>query len=171
MNYAQIPGFSRYRIYEDGRVESNFQRGSVARDRWTFLSPQPSGPRGYRIVTLVNDEGKHWRTRLHVVVARAWHGPRPFPKAVVRHVDGNTNNHHRTNCLWGTYKQNEDDKLAHGTWWCRRNGGKLNYSAACEIRAKRKAGARAEDLAKEYGVTTPTIYRLLKGTIWRNQHG
>lgn len=165
MNTAQISGFSNYLFHADGRVESWHGRETK------FLDPAPMPPRGYRSITLVADDGRHWRTRLHVAMATAFHGPKPFPKAVARHLDGDTNNHQANNCRWGTYKQNEDDKLAHGTWWKRRNGGKLTFEQAEVIRKRYDAGERQIDLAVEYGVSRPTITRIVNNFIWRNQHG
>jgi hypothetical protein len=165
MNTAQIPGFSNYLFHADGRVES--WQGREIR----FLDAAPQPPRGYRPITLIDDDGHHWRTRLHVAMATAFHGSKPFAKAVARHVDGNTSNHCADNCRWGTYKQNEDDKLVHGTWWKRRDGGKLTLEQAEAIRQRYAAGERQVDLAAEYGVSRPTITRIINNSIWRNQHG
>jgi hypothetical protein len=50
---------------------------------------------------------------VHVLVALAYHGPPPFPDALVRHLDGNPRNNRPENLAWGTRRENYDDLLRH----------------------------------------------------------
>lgn len=50
---------------------------------------------------------------LHPIVCAAFHGPKPFPKAVVRHLDGDSQNNCANNLRWGTPQENADDKKKH----------------------------------------------------------
>lgn len=43
----------------------------------------------------------------------AWHGPKPFEGAEVRHLDGSKNNR-LSNLRWGTFEQNMADRELHG---------------------------------------------------------
>jgi acylphosphatase len=43
--------------------------------------------------------------KLHQLIAEAFHGPRPFPDAVVMHVDENAANNRPSNLKWGTQKE------------------------------------------------------------------
>lgn len=52
---------------------------------------------------------------VHKLVLLAFHGPKPFPKAQCRHLDGNRMNNRETNLCWGTARENYNDKVAHGT--------------------------------------------------------
>lgn len=55
------------------------------------------------------------KTRLlHVLVAEAHIGPRPRGQ-VVRHRDGNRQNPRRRNLEYGTYAENTQDAIRHGT--------------------------------------------------------
>lgn len=44
--------------------------------------------------------------RVHQAVCEAFHGPRPFPEAVVMHLDEDNGNNRPGNLAWGTQKQN-----------------------------------------------------------------
>ena len=44
--------------------------------------------------------------KIHQLVCEAFHGPRPFPSAVVIHIDENARNNKSENLKWGTQKEN-----------------------------------------------------------------
>lgn len=44
--------------------------------------------------------------KMHQAVCEAFHGPKPFPKAVVIHLDENAHNNRPENLKWGTQKEN-----------------------------------------------------------------
>ncbi len=44
--------------------------------------------------------------KVHRLVAEAFHGPSPFPRAVVMHLDENPRNNSVDNLKWGTQKEN-----------------------------------------------------------------
>ena len=44
--------------------------------------------------------------KVHQIVCEAFHGPKPFPKAVVIHLDENALNNRPENLRWGTQKEN-----------------------------------------------------------------
>lgn len=44
--------------------------------------------------------------KIHRLVCEAFHGPAPFPKAVVIHLDENALNNRPENLKWGTQKEN-----------------------------------------------------------------
>lgn len=58
---------------------------------------------------MVRDETKAARQRprkVHQLVCEAFHGPKPFPEAVVIHLDENAHNNRPGNLKWGTQKEN-----------------------------------------------------------------
>lgn len=86
-------------------------------------APLPNG--GYRaylpepnegVVTKSNKNAKHvyrsyWarehgNMKVHQLVCEAFHGTKPFPKAVVMHLDENGLNNRPSNLKWGTQKEN-----------------------------------------------------------------
>lgn len=62
----------------------------------------------YKHVMLKNDrEGPRQRPRsVHQLVCEAFHGPKPFPEAVVIHIDEDGLNNRPENLKWGTQKEN-----------------------------------------------------------------
>lgn len=172
MSYAPIPNFPAYRVSSDGFVESrwrtgNFYNGFVLPDVWKRIRLNER-PDGYLGLDLRDGYGGSRRTYVHILVAEAFIGPKPFPDACVRHLDGNPSNNAASNLAWGTYLDNENDKRKHGTWDAR-FGGKLTERQRQEIRARAKAGESQRDLAIEYGVSRPTITRLVNRSTWTGE--
>lgn len=52
--------------------------------------------------------------RVHVAVCETFHGPRPSPKHVVRHLNGNPLDNRSVNLAWGTTAENSADTVRHG---------------------------------------------------------
>jgi len=48
----------------------------------------------------------HGNIKIHKAVCEAFHGPKPFEKAVVIHLDENAHNNRPENLKWGTQKEN-----------------------------------------------------------------
>jgi len=62
----------------------------------------------FRII-MVRDDTKTAKQRprkVHQLVCEAFHGPRPFPNAVVIHIDEDAHNNRPENLKWGTQKEN-----------------------------------------------------------------
>lgn len=107
--WRQIPGWPGYLVSDHGRVRSPHSwRGQPNR----ILLGNPS-VQGYPTVTLCS-AGERRRTRVHVLVAEAFLGPRPEGQ-VIRHLDGNQLNNRPENLRYGTPGENERDKVRHGT--------------------------------------------------------
>lgn len=49
---------------------------------------------------------KYGNMKVHRVVCEAFHGPAPFERAVVIHLDENALNNQASNLVWGTQKEN-----------------------------------------------------------------
>lgn len=62
----------------------------------------------YRIVMLRRwgDGPRQQPRKVHQLVCEAFHGPKPFPNAVVIHIDENALNNRPENLRWGTQKEN-----------------------------------------------------------------
>lgn len=105
---------SRYEVSNLGNVRSldNYRKnnltGGVSLYRGKTLKPCDSG-NGYLRVYI---GGK--RVFVHRLVCTAFHGPQPENADVVRHLDGNPSNNQEANLRWGTFSENEADKLSHG---------------------------------------------------------
>lgn len=62
----------------------------------------------YRIVMIKDDTkaAKQRPRKVHQLVCEAFHGPKPFPEAVVIHLDEDALNNRPENLKWGTQKEN-----------------------------------------------------------------
>lgn len=105
---------------EDGGDFSEFhpgyfvnKQGSIYSLRAGRLLKPIDGGRGYFMVTF--REGKKTKTvQIHRAVACAWIGPKPFPSAQIRHLNGIKADNRLENLAWGTPKENCQDRILHG---------------------------------------------------------
>ena len=84
-------------------------------------------PDGYKHVTL-RFEGRDKRFAVHSLVATAFHGLRPTPTHQAAHENGNPGDNRSGNLRWATPKENQGDRLKHGTA-SRGEGGRFTKSA------------------------------------------
>lgn len=172
MEYKEVPGFPAYRINDKGRLQTRWTwgphySGYTFPDKWKDLPSKPND-KGYIPVNIRAGNGKSRRTHIHRLVAEVFIGPPPFERAVVRHLDGNPLNNSSDNLSWGSYKDNEDDKIAHGTHNSRISNAKLTPDHVREIRSRASEGEAQKDLATLFGVSRPTITRIVNRTIWED---
>ncbi len=90
----------KYEVSDLGRVRN--KKGLILKDR--FKTPMK-----YRTVCLSQKE-----IQISSLVLETFVGPRPF-KAVVRHLNGNSQDDRLINLAWGTQSENILDKIKHGT--------------------------------------------------------
>lgn len=110
--------------------------------------------------------GKDVNRTAHKLVCQAFYGEKPFEKAVVRHLNGNSQDNAPENLDWGTYQQNWTDSIAHG-FHIKENH--YNAKLTSEIaRAMRESGQTAWVLAKDYGVAPKTVRRVLANETWQD---
>lgn len=142
---------------------------------------------GYLAYSLCRD-GKEVCRLAHRLVCEAFHGPCP-PGNQCNHLDGNKANNRADNLEWVTPKENVRHAIDVLGWNPRFGGaprGDSHYNvklSAADIEAilerggqGRYGGPTQSELAKEYGVTRMTVYRVLHGKARSNrpavdQHG
>lgn len=156
-----VPMFPHYVATLDGEVVSLHRRlPNVMRRR-----PHRNG---YNIITLFSPSGERMQTTLHRVVAMAFH-ENPHGLPCVRHLDGNKSNCRPENLAWGSYADNEADKIAIG----RRRYGTAKMKLRRDDRDKAKllfdAGVSRKELAAMFCVNRSTISRLISGVTWENR--
>lgn len=112
--WRQIDGYLYYEVSNFGNIRSWKGRGQHGRK---LSEPKPKktfvGSDGYPFVKL-QQNGKRTNYRVHRVVLEAFVGKRP-KKMQARHLDGNRSNNNISNLRWGTCKENQADRLLHGT--------------------------------------------------------
>lgn len=109
-----IPGYAGYLATSDGQVIGKSGQPLRTRSHWRTghlrvrLYHRDAPPR------VVDRRGSLHLERytdlyVHVAVALAFHGPRPFEGALVRHWDDDPTNNRPSNLCWGTRLDNADD--------------------------------------------------------------
>lgn len=154
-----------YAISRDGRA---FSRHS---GEWRQLA---FGGGDYRMVMLQRD-GVRQPMAIHVLVAEAFIGPKPSPRHVVNHKDGNKKNNHVSNLEWATRKEDRahairtglfnpvDNNQTQGTdHW----NARLNESKVRDIRRRVAAGEPRASVAKRYRITSGSVHDIVRLRSW-----
>lgn len=95
----------------------------------------------------------------------------PNNKEEGRHIDGDTRNNKLRNLEWGTHKENEEDKLRHGTNAVgSRNGlSKLTEQQVIEIRELYKTRQyKQRDLARMFNISFQVMSAILNYKAWKH---
>lgn len=104
---------------------------------------------------------------VHRIVCKRTHGLAPVDKPIAVHECGNgdkacVNDRH---VRWGTYTENQEHRIGHGTS-NRGRGGILDEAQARDIRRRLYAGERCADLAREFGVNFATVHDIQERRTW-----
>lgn len=157
--YKQIIGYSYYYVSNKGNILSTFTG--------RLLPIKLNKSKGYLNFTgsKLTSEGKRKKTTIfvHREVARCFLGTKPKNREV-RHLDGNKLNNEITNLKYGTKKQNQRDRLLHGTHnrGSRCGKAKLNESQVLEIvKLKKESEVSNNYLASMFKVNHRTISNIL----------
>jgi hypothetical protein len=113
--WKPIPGREgTHEASDDGQIRS-LPRYSV-QGRWCEGRVLTQGllPNGYPVVSLYTSGVGVRRHTVHSLVASAFHGPRPFEGAQVRHLNGDKTDNRAENLRWGTARENMLDRIEHG---------------------------------------------------------
>lgn len=99
---------------------------------------------------------------IHVLVADAYHGPKP-KGMVVRHLDDNPENNTAKNIMYGTHLENATDRKINGNYTTGGNhhNAKLTNEQADKIRQLRKQKVKIKSLAALFSVSIATIETII----------
>lgn len=106
----------------------------------------------------------------HQIACERANGPKPFEKAVVRHLCGNGHEgcFNPKHVVWGTYQENSDDRVlmgrspkgeAHGR-------SKVSSEQVLEILERIKSGERKTTIARSLEISEAVIYGITTGSSW-----
>lgn len=103
---------------------------------------------------------------IHVLVCRAFHGPKPGVNYQAAHFNGNSLDNRASNLRWVTNAENTADKRRHGRLVIPTNV-KLTGEQVDAIRAERAAvGTTLRALGERYGVSTSGIAGIISRRTW-----
>jgi hypothetical protein len=162
--WRDVAGFEEiYEVSSHGRVRrkatGHILRPWIAAKRYHYVDL-----RGVNIKRKVG---------VHILVAEAFHGPRPSPQHEVAHWDGSGTHNFPGNLPWATHSENVGDQKRHGTLHAPVFRGAFHPRAKLrdqDVRHIRSvySGRRGglKDLADFYGVDPSTISRVGRGIGW-----
>lgn len=119
---------------------------------------------GYRVVTL-QDAGRVRDALVHVLVLEAFCGARPSGYET-RHLNGHRDDNALGNLRWGTHKENQADRLVHGTSNRAEDGRRRTKISATEARAIRRASGLQREIAAQFGVSQSLVSLIKLGKAW-----
>lgn len=169
--WRPIEGFEGYysvssigRVRSESRVVSD-GRGGLRAYKSRYMKT-PVDQDGYQKVTLCRDGGRK-NGMVHKLVAHAFHGPRPSPGHEVCHGDGKRTNNAEGNLRWGTFKENQADRVQHGTDPAgERNPSARLTSAQARLIGKLKGQFSTRELARMFAVSRHTIAGIFNSRKW-----
>lgn len=163
-----ILGFPDYTITKDGQVWSTPRRdflGHNRRGRWL----NPRNRNKYLSVDLsINSQA--YTHSIHRLVLETYIGPCP-PGMIGRHLNGNNQDNRLENLCWGTPKENQQDRIRHGT---SNRGERCGTSKLTEQKVRtivsiHKTGLFTyKGIAFQFDVGTTSIWRIIKRKTWKH---
>ena len=157
----QIPGWPGYYATTGGQI--------IGKRSKEPLQQTLSKSGNYPTVTVYKD-GKTYVKRVHYFLLITFVGPRPTGYCC-RHLDGNSQNNDLDNICWGTYKENTQDAVDHGTFQRgERNGkAKLTDDTVREIRQLYTTGNYSQrQLARLFNIGKSTIGAVTLHQAWEH---
>jgi hypothetical protein len=153
----------RYLISNYGRVVSLWYFG--VKGRTGLMSPSNDGG-GYPVVKLIKHKKQH-STKVHILVAGAFIGPRP-PRHDINHINGIKTDARATNLEYCTRKENarhavQNELFAVGERIAR---SRLTAEQVRSIRRKHSSGMRQKELAEEYGLLQNHVCKIVNRKLW-----
>lgn len=161
--WRQIRGYKDYDVSDLGRVRS-WKGGKVR------IMKTRRGSDGYPRVTLQDSAGNKKVERVHLLVARAFHGP--AKGRLVRHKDGKKWRALASNLEYGSYLDNKLDKHRHGT---DQVGERNSQAELIRRHAKQiyrlKGKYTQKEIAEMFGVSRQAVSDIHRGITWANVTG
>lgn len=154
----------KYQVSNYGQVKSLASidvNGKLRRGK--LMAPQDTA----RYPKVVFKRGKPTMKYIHRLVLEAFSGPCP-PNCEARHLDGNRLNNSLINLEWGTRKDNQADRIKHGTDMRGENhpNTTLKTGQVVQVRSLSGLGWTYKELAEEFGVSIPAIGRIVRRESW-----
>lgn len=167
-SWKQIPGYEGcYDVSSLGRVRS-WSRYAHARSNSEYpkVLARIENSLGYAVVTLSKNNVQK-RFLVSRLVLEAFAGPAQTPKHEAAHNDGNPRNNRLDNLRWATSKENQFDKVRHGTHHRgeRNPSAKLTNTQAIEIFSMRNSNATQSAIAEKYGVSQSLVSGIFTGKV------
>jgi hypothetical protein len=173
--WIDVPGYEGlYRVSDHGEVEV-YERTTevVGRGGTKYLRFRPAArlkpwitPDGYSKHGLCK-AGVTKSFHAHQLIMLAFVGERPR-KRLVRHIDGNPRNNQLSNLCYGTYQENAQDAISHGTiaWGERSNLSKFSEEKI-EVIRKLCKWFNTDEIAKFFNMSKTHVRDIKNRKYWK----
>ena len=125
------------------------------------------GNHGYEVVTLHKDSKVKVAT-VHYLVAEAFIGQRPSSRHEICHKNGIKTENRLRNLMYGTYEENNMDKVRHNTliYGERHPCSKISINQAIDIYLNKNNESNAET-ARKFNLSSSSVSSIRRGENWR----
>lgn len=169
--WRPIPGCMGYEVSNLGGIRS--YRGVGRYSTKVSNSPHPLKPVTYGryLAVFVSPLSgtPHKKRHVHRLVLEAFVGPRPFPRAEARHLNGVKTDNRAKNLAWGTHRENGRDAIRLGEMRGSRNGSaKLSEADVLAIRQFLAEGLSQAKIGVLFGVGQSCISWIARGEHWKH---
>lgn len=162
--WRSIPNWPEYEVSEFGHVRRRLRGGSPIAKVGRRLRPSPGL---YAHVYLHGTAGRR-HISIHRLVALAFLGEPPSRAHQVAHNDGNPRNNHYANLRYATPRENNADKIRHGTAARGEKAGPSKFTATM-VRQVRLLAAKEvpqEIIAEIFETSQSHIGRIVRKELW-----
>jgi hypothetical protein len=160
VNYIGLYAISNY-----GRIKSFKNNHGTYREK--ILRPAKNTGRSPLVTLCKNGLSRNYS--VHKLVMEAFVGPLPSGMEIC-HNDGNGENNFVDNLRYDTHKNNEKDKIRHGTFLCgsKRWNAKLDDNKIIEIiKLAKEYKLSQRKIAKIYDVSQSVIWAIINKKKWK----
>ena len=162
--WRSVPHWPEYEVSEFGHVRRRLPGGSPIAKVGRELRPSPGL---YAHVYLHGKAGKR-HISIHRLVALAFLGEPPSRAHQVAHNDGNPRNNHYTNLRYATPRENNADKIRHGTLPRGEKAGPSRFTATMvrQVRVLAAKEVPQEIIAEIFETSQSHIGRIVRKELW-----
>jgi len=171
-------GFPGYRVGDDGFVQSCWKKvslglgggtRSIITDEWRRLKPGVLKS-SHLVVDLYDRDGKSKMYQVHRLVLLAFVGPCPLGKLTRHFPNRDPADNRLSNLLWGTPKENQSDRVFHGT---DNRGERHGFAKLTEVavRAIRECAVKGEcstQIAVQFGISASNVRLIVTRKAWKH---
>ncbi len=155
-----------------GRIVQAPRHAPLPNGGFRLYTPKPSfgvvsrakkgAAHSYRMVMVWRSgESRQTPRKVHQLVCEAFHGEKPFDRAVVIHLDEDAHNNRPENLKWGTQKENLNmPKVIEGK---RQRARRLSNDDVLRIREARKSGGTLEKIGRNFSISMQSVHDIASG--------
>lgn len=171
VEYREVVDCPGYAIGLDCSFWSRWLRKTgLLSEQWHRRKPTLND--GYFTIRLRCSDGKRVGKKIHALLLEAFVGPCP-PGMECRHLNDVRTDNRLENLVWGTKKQNAEDRTVNGIELRgeEKPCAKLTADQVLSMREERANGATLTELRLKYGLATSRISNICTGKKWRHVGG